>query len=623
MKHNCLFRVFCLLLALALLTPTAFAADRSGAAEAIEQGYETGSETIELKEYDLGEDDLREIFYDLKNNNHLPWYANTFRYTYNSDTGVILSMTPENLDETTYSRNEYERAVAQVLAEAVLPGMSQWQIVLSVHDYFVSHYRYDESYTFYEGYDLLVGETAVCEGYARAYMDVLKRAGLEVIYASSESMNHAWNLVKIGNEWYHVDVTWDDPTSDCYGKVRHHHFLLDDETISDEEHEHYDWVTSQTADSSDLTSDAFWLGVESAICYESASVSYLRKTDGTQMRIYRRNEQTGELTELVCIEEGYIDVGRGSYHYENWGLSLWNGKLYFSDMANVYSMNTDGSDLTTIYTYDAEANGLFIRGSFVDDGIIHITLDNHDGELRQSLEVSVPGATGHEHSYTETRVEPTCDTDGFITYQCSCGISYQGETLAATGHSYASQITREPSGDSDGEMTYTCSRCGHSYTEPIPADGSSSQQDTPPVTTYPPVRETEPSGKKEDGGFSLFPLILIVAAVPALVIVLLLILLLTKKKPKKTGSGARRSGKPQSGSGSTGDSGFGYGYGSDGSSGYGDSYGSGESGYDGSYGSGESGYDGSYGSGESGYADSYGSDGGFDDSYSGGGYSGY
>lgn len=44
-------------------------------------------------------------------------------------------------------------------------------------------------------------------------------------------MSHMWNLVKIGSDWYHTDVTWDDPLNsrnqaDQYGIVYHDNFLI-------------------------------------------------------------------------------------------------------------------------------------------------------------------------------------------------------------------------------------------------------------------------------------------------------------------------------------------------------------------------------------------------------------
>lgn len=50
---------------------------------------------------------------------------------------------------------------------------------------------------------------------------------------TSSSMNHAWNLIQIDGNYYHVDVTWDDPLQDRLGYVWHNSYTnnLKKETV--------------------------------------------------------------------------------------------------------------------------------------------------------------------------------------------------------------------------------------------------------------------------------------------------------------------------------------------------------------------------------------------------------
>lgn len=75
-------------------------------------------------------------------------------------------------------------------------------------------------------YGALVGDSsgksnyAVCSGYALAFEHLMHKAGIPCGYISGfaydeteknpEECGHAWNIVKIDNKWYEVDVTWDD-----------------------------------------------------------------------------------------------------------------------------------------------------------------------------------------------------------------------------------------------------------------------------------------------------------------------------------------------------------------------------------------------------------------------------
>src|SRR5699024_6347350 len=48
------------------------------------------------------------------------------------------------------------------------------------------------------------------------------------ITGRADGENHAWNLVCLDDEWYHVDVTWDDPEPDDPERLLYSYFNLDD-----------------------------------------------------------------------------------------------------------------------------------------------------------------------------------------------------------------------------------------------------------------------------------------------------------------------------------------------------------------------------------------------------------
>lgn len=69
--------------------------------------------------------------------------------------------------------------------------------------------------------DLLAHRKSVCEGYATAYHELAKKAGLktlkinghakgspELLLDTPDKENHAWNAVMLDGRWYGVDTTW-------------------------------------------------------------------------------------------------------------------------------------------------------------------------------------------------------------------------------------------------------------------------------------------------------------------------------------------------------------------------------------------------------------------------------
>ena len=72
------------------------------------------------------------------------------------------------------------------------------------------------------------------------------------------------------------------------------------------------------------------------------------------------------------------------------------------------------------------------------------------------------------HNYESVVTEPTHDKMGYTTHTCAnCGHEYVDSYVDALEHSYTQTVTSEPTCTSEGVMTFTC-ECGESYTEVIP-----------------------------------------------------------------------------------------------------------------------------------------------------------
>lgn len=422
------------------------------------------NETVHLSSYKVTIQQLHDLFFRLHDSGQLPWYVfGSYNYNYEKDTGLVTDFTPKYMDEGKYDRALYERTVAQILENTVFEGMSQLQIALSIHDYLIANSAYDESLTLEEGYDLLVNGTAVCNGYSEAYMDLMNRCGIPTVIVSSDPMNHCWNLVRIDDRWYHVDVTWDDPVSDVQGRVEHTFFLLTDEELLSNEHPHYDWVTDIVCTDARF-SDAFWKNVDSQICYTDSKTCYLLREDNYSNYIYRRDEQTGKESLLYTDEKHGLDIGQGRYYYPHLGLSLWNGKLYFSDTVTSYSMNYDGSETTPIFRYDVLGNGKYIYGTAVCHGDLCLTLRSHEGKLTH-MSVPLEAGKDHDHAFTSQVIAPTCIAPGMTVHTCACGFSYTSHPTKPAEHQYKETVITELTLSSDGESVFTCSACKDTYTQ--------------------------------------------------------------------------------------------------------------------------------------------------------------
>ena len=60
----------------------------------------------------------------------------------------------------------------------------------------------------------LLYRASVCAGYSKAFQYILNRMGLFCTYVTGtikDGGDHGWNMVRIGGNYYYVDVTWGDP----------------------------------------------------------------------------------------------------------------------------------------------------------------------------------------------------------------------------------------------------------------------------------------------------------------------------------------------------------------------------------------------------------------------------
>ena len=95
-----------------------------------------------------------------------------------------------------------------------------YSVVRAVHDLIINRIDYaraSNGQPSAEGWahslaGVFTGDGVVCEGYAKAFKYMLDMLNIENIYITGKGGgdDHAWNAVKIDDEWLLVDVTWDD-----------------------------------------------------------------------------------------------------------------------------------------------------------------------------------------------------------------------------------------------------------------------------------------------------------------------------------------------------------------------------------------------------------------------------
>lgn len=109
--------------------------------------------------------------------------------------------------------NEYVLfQVNRVVKENITTDMTDIEKVAILHDWVCKNTNYaDDELGDRDNHNdasIFMNDDTVCEGYARACNLLYHAAGLETYFV--DNSNHAWNIVKVGEHFFHIDTTWDD-----------------------------------------------------------------------------------------------------------------------------------------------------------------------------------------------------------------------------------------------------------------------------------------------------------------------------------------------------------------------------------------------------------------------------
>ena len=117
--------------------------------------------------------------------------------------------------------------------------MDNLDIIYAFHDYIINHTKYDQEFDetrddnkhdSARAYGLLFEGIAICSGYTDTMAILLNKLGIDNFKVASD--NHVWNAFYYDNQWWHLDLTWDDPvTKSGIDRLEHTFFKIDTPTL--------------------------------------------------------------------------------------------------------------------------------------------------------------------------------------------------------------------------------------------------------------------------------------------------------------------------------------------------------------------------------------------------------
>lgn len=484
--------------------------DATALEKLIVEGIKAWQTSIDVSELGLTRDDINNGAVRSIINSHPEFISLSGGYTYWTSGSSITKIVFTYLTNAKEEQQELDAALQEVKSKIDTSGMSDEEIVLAYHEYLTSTvaYAYEDYFNGtiaanhgYDMYGALVKHSCVCQGYAETMFYLLREAGLSCAIASSENINHAWNIVKIRGNWYHIDATWDDPVWDMPGRSYHDYFLVSFDTMNkntliNHTKDRTDMVVSAqwgdtytTAVDTTYESGKFWNGIEKAIFYKDGYwYSISEGSSKTSFNINKYQYSTNINKVLYSGTAKWTTPSGGYYPGVYSSIYLRGDNLYFTtpdslNKIDITSTNVTPTELINIRTQynSSTGNNLYAFGEqygklvyfITDSPNIKKTKDSSNSSKynKEYAEYTFEMCISHKWDAGVVTKEPTYTSTGTKKYTCTnCGET-KIETIAklvCTSHVWDSgKVVTAPTYKTEGIKKYTCKNCGTTKTETI------------------------------------------------------------------------------------------------------------------------------------------------------------
>ena len=170
-------------------------------------------------------------------------------------TGTLPKSRVEKMDTELKEKTEQ-------FASSIKSGITDdYTLLLKTYKYLQQNVRYDKQELAsmsngksknplsHNAYGALVSGLAVCDGYSSAFTLLARKLGYESMLIVGESLlrpgvtvKHSWNIVKVKDRYYHMDVTWDAKKYHEFGGFSYSYFAVSDSEIATD----HDWGKSNS-----------------------------------------------------------------------------------------------------------------------------------------------------------------------------------------------------------------------------------------------------------------------------------------------------------------------------------------------------------------------------------------
>lgn len=173
--------------------------------------------TISLSGSNLSYKTFFHVFDYITNDYPEIFWVSNIRYTAVDGIGTLIPLYSSSKSQIVHNIIKINAELEPLFRET--DGLTDYEKVIRSFEYLASNISYNNRA--FNPYDIcgpFIEHQAVCAGYAKAFQYLMNEYGIECIYvygysgenAQKDEDLHAWNYVKLGNDYYSMDVTWCD-----------------------------------------------------------------------------------------------------------------------------------------------------------------------------------------------------------------------------------------------------------------------------------------------------------------------------------------------------------------------------------------------------------------------------
>ena len=342
---------------------------------------------VDISDYNINYDEFEEIYTTVILNEPELYYVNGIHasISYRSEDHILAFKPVYNC---TYGQLDGRNKKIEKFSKSVMSGIKKnWsdeEKILYVHDSLAAHITYYEGFDSEYGrniYDAFADSSAVCVGYSLGFQYFMDKLGIPCINVTTE--DHIWNMVCVDGQWYHVDVTWDDPAEITKNTFFHNMLLQSDEGMMAPGIDHAEAYKSMPADDS-FYSNAFWTESNTRISYLNGYWYYTNKEG-----LNRYSFESGKSRHIFDIP--------GVWHADeerDWTIpfsqtAVYGKSVYFNSPDTIYRYDTVKKKIYRVYkpklTDNEQIFDIYISGEK-----LIFSLSKYDGtaKVRKSIRLN-------------------------------------------------------------------------------------------------------------------------------------------------------------------------------------------------------------------------------------------